>query len=264
MLIGTSGVIRTGKTSLNTMWTLIEANKIYKGEDVEVYANFRIDHPHIHYLNTVDDFMALHLDEMNGLCTIQEFQVWIESRLSGKEITRAVDKTVLQSGKLGFDILWDAQLNSSVDKRARLNTTSWFATRRKFKIPNRDKEFIFRYMYLDERTRIHKFHLPNYPAQWKGFKHDVLDKYDTRLLAELKRKMIQAKKESMTKSELAEYEKNNTQKLTQPDGDAIDKVTPQIQDKPTTLMEQLQNKGMEIVTSEFTPKTVDEMIYSGG
>ena len=40
---------------------------------------FRIDHPHIHYLATVDDFMALHLDEMNGLCTIQEVTIWIES-----------------------------------------------------------------------------------------------------------------------------------------------------------------------------------------
>ena len=45
-------------------------------------------------------------------------------------------------------------------------------------------------LLMKEQEIINSTYL-NYPPQWKGFKHDVLDKYDTRLLAELKRKMIQ-------------------------------------------------------------------------
>ena len=247
MLVGTAGVIRSGKTGLDTALTLIEAEK----DNVEVFANFRINHPKIKYLETVDDFMALHLDEMNGLVCIQEMQVWIESRLSGKEITRAVDKVILQSGKLGFDILWDAQLTSSVDKRARLNTTSWFATRRKLPIPSKnptDKRYMLRYIYLDERLGIHKFHLPARPEGWDTLKKLVLDKYDTRQLAELKRKWEINKKEGGLSDEHKQYEKTQTEPLVQPNGDAIDKMTPQIKDKPAPLIEQFLEKQMEIVS----------------
>lgn len=248
-LYGTTGIIRSGKTALDTIWSLIEAEKDTKKDEpeTEVYANYPIAHKRIKMLNTVDDFMALKFDEMNGLATIQEFQVWVESRLSGKEITRMVDKTVLQSGKLGFDILWDAQLSSSVDKRVRFNTTSWFTTRRKIKLEALNG-WIFRYMYLDERLNIHKFRLPNIPDGWKTLKSLVLDKYDTRAIAELKRKFEQQKKEGGLSDEQKKYEKEQTEILTQPNGELLDKITPEIKEQPTTLLEQLAQKGMEIVS----------------
>lgn len=248
-LIGTVGPIRTGKTAENTLLALIEAEKLLPNGDYasEVHVNFPITHKRIKLMKTVDDFMNLEMDEVNGLAVIQEFQVWIESRLSGKEITRAIDKTVLQSGKLGFDILWDAQLSSSIDKRARFNTLDWISTRRKLQLPNKDKAFIFRYIYLSNKLQMIKFHNPSNPDKWDSFKKNVLDKYDTRAIAELKRSFDQAQKEGDKTNE--EYHKTQTETINQPDGDQIDKLTPQIQDRPNNMFDMLEKQGMEIVTS---------------
>lgn len=243
--MGTVGVIRSGKTAIDTLLGLIEAEK----DNTEVYANYPIKHSKIKMMNTVDDFINLKFDEMNGLAIIQEFQVWIESRLSGKEITRVIDKTILQSGKLGFDILWDAQLSSSIDKRARLNTTNWFSTRRKIPLLKWDNAFMFRYLYLSERLKLTKFNFSNWPA----LKTNVLDMYDTKAIAELKRNFEQVKKEGGEINKgTNDYEKQNTVTLTQPNGDEIDAATPQIKDTKlginNPLIAQLEESGMEIVS----------------
>lgn len=232
MLFGATGVIRSGKTTL--LDTL--AQVVAEDDTQEVHCNFRTKHPKIKYMPTVDDFMNLEMDEMNGLAVIQEFQVWAESRLSGSnEVNKFISKTVLQSGKLGFDILWDAQLASSVDKRPRFMTLNWFLTRRKLMNP-----LVLRYVYVNELNKTFKFKFDNEQI----LKKYIFSDFDTRELAELRRQWLQAKAENKGKNP-------NGTDITPPmpptDGDTLAQViqTPELSVNIEEALTSLKQQGVE-------------------
>lgn len=225
MLFGVTGVIRSGKTTLLDLLAQIVA----EDKTQEVYCNFRTKNPNIHYLASVDDFLNLEFEQMNGLAVCQEMHVWAESRLSaGREMNKFISKVILQSGKLGFDVLWDAQLASSVEKRIRFMTLNWFVTRRKIPHP-----LILRYIYVNELNRTFKFKLDNEQM----IKKYVFSDFNTRELADLKRKW---------EVEAAQHKSDPKDKipLTPPiNADKYDSITPKQPDISINIEDTL--KGMQ-------------------
>jgi hypothetical protein len=240
MLFGATGVIRSGKTTLLDTLAQITA----EDDTQEVHCNFHCNNKKIKFM-TVDDFMNLEMDEMNGLAVIQEFQVWAESRLSGSnETNRFISKTVLQSGKLGFDILWDAQLASSVDKRPRFMTLNWFLTRRKILSPH----LILRYVYVNEVNRTIKFKFDNELM----LKKYIFSDFNTRELTELKKNWLKAKIENKGKNP----NDNQTESITPPmpptDGDTLSKILTNTPESTINIEEELhkmKDKGITEIVS---------------
>ena len=225
MLFGVTGVIRSGKTTILDLLSQIVA----EDKTQEVYCNFRTKHSNIHYMASVDDFLNLEFEEMNGLAVCQEMHVWAEARLSGgREMNRFISKVILQSGKLGFDLLWDAQLASSVDKRIRFMTLNWFVTRRKILHP-----LTLRYIYVNELNRTFKFRLENEAV----LKKYVFSDFNTRELADLKRKW------EIESAQHKSDNKDNIPLVPPINADKYDSITPNQPDKVLNIEEEL--KGMQ-------------------
>jgi hypothetical protein len=67
----------------------------------------------------------------NALVLIDEAYLWLDSRSSSSKVNKRVSYLVLQSRKRGFDILYAAQVKSSVDLRLRDLSELWvFCERR--------------------------------------------------------------------------------------------------------------------------------------
>jgi hypothetical protein len=132
VLVATIGNPRTGKTLVDTV---IEKKLVDKSismgfkinQDRFYFANYHFYEylkPLITYLNEPADLMKIKLPELySGVTNLDELYVWLESRGSGaNSINKILSHVAFQSGKSGFDILWSAQLSSSVDKRIRFLT----------------------------------------------------------------------------------------------------------------------------------------------
>lgn len=164
MLIGTIGNVRTGKTLWLTKCTTNLANiPENKDKGFECFSNFHINDPRVKYIS-VNDFINLELDELNsGHVALQEVWSWLYSRLSGSEISRGINPIILQSGKRGFDIQWDSQLGSTIDKTIRLLTEKFWVTRDPLKTTT-NKKFhqgivAFRYVYSTSKV-MYRYNMP--------------------------------------------------------------------------------------------------------
>lgn len=76
----------------------------------------------------------------------QELQSWLESRLGKDKATLLMGYWVLYSGKMGVSIVYDTQLNSSVDKRLKENASKRYEAEA---VPNNVHPQKFRYWELD-------------------------------------------------------------------------------------------------------------------
>lgn len=66
-------------------------------------------------------FIVIRNDEV-GLVVIDEVYQWVDARVSTSKLNMDIDSVILQSRKKGVDVVYTAQLPSSVDKRLKLNT----------------------------------------------------------------------------------------------------------------------------------------------
>lgn len=98
-----------------------------KGLYDQAFANYHIESPNPGRQVTLLDYDAFKsLSGLkNALVIIDEAYLWLDSRMSSSRNNRNVSYLVLQSRKRGFDILYTAQIKSSVDLRLRELSDVW-------------------------------------------------------------------------------------------------------------------------------------------
>lgn len=155
MLIGEVGNPRTGKTLMNFKIAkrLADSNPVMK-----FYQNYPPFNPNPKYAQILNPYKARFVypitpaqllrlrlpNEHDATVNLDELWKWLSSRGSGgAEINKVVGVIVFESGKNGFDINWDSQLGSSIDKWVRLMTPRFFFS----KTPSLR---YFRYGYVSE------------------------------------------------------------------------------------------------------------------
>lgn len=225
VLVGVIGNPRTGKTLVTTvMIKRLVDRAISMGAKINIdrfyYANYHfLDYlkPLINYLYEPADMMQIRLPELySGVVDLDELYVWLESRGSGaSSINKILSHIAFQSGKSGFDILWSAQLSSSVDKRVRLLTDY-------FIVALTPTEYSFRYAYVSS-NRIKRFKLsrikateyyPYYDTREKIVPLEVEQELRIKALAKPSPKPIDSLEENAIKvinedKDLVEEEKKN-------------------------------------------------------
>lgn len=77
----------------------------------------------------------------------QEIYGWLESRMSQNKAVILIGYFVFYSGKMGISIVYDAQLNSSVDKRLKFNVT------KRFEAENNGDKFTYHELDINETER---------------------------------------------------------------------------------------------------------------
>lgn len=109
MLIGILGNIGSYKTTLATAFAR-EASL----HGTPVFSNYNINFPHCHKLDLSD---ILQLDINRGMIIVDEVYTIAESRTSMSKVNRFFSYFVFQTRKLHVDVVYTAQLASSVDLR---------------------------------------------------------------------------------------------------------------------------------------------------
>lgn len=134
-IIGFNGPPRSGKTAGLATIGLISCHK-----NRSVFSNFEIKHPLAKQVEPYDllDFLeqgeehAENSPLFQADLIFQEMQNWLESRLGQDKTQLCIGYFLVQAPKMGFNIYYDAQLNSSVDKRLKQNVSRrWEAERTK-------------------------------------------------------------------------------------------------------------------------------------
>lgn len=130
-IIGFNGPPRSGKTAAVALLALWYARHGYT-----VLSNFEIYHPNCRQVDVQDLIYmlkgAMAYDGRNGplyprhVLAAQEIYGWLESRMQQNKAVLLMGYFVFYSGKMGLSIIYDAQLNSSVDKRLKSNATARF------------------------------------------------------------------------------------------------------------------------------------------
>lgn len=262
MLIGRIGNVRTGKTLLGVKFLTNLAN-IPENKDKGFYggANFPVYDKRIKSPLTVDDFINLELDELNsGLVSLQEFWSWLYNRLSGSEISRGINPIVLQSGKRGFDIDWDAQLASSLDLTVRRLTEKFWVTRNTTKIWPKKYHYeiiAFNYVYSTSRILL-RYRMPTVMKSKQGQEIPVakryFDLYDTRYQSDLQYQ----KKDNHDNAQQPQGVKQKVQQFTSNEKKELNIEQGFNTEPPKTLIS--ANYGKEI---PLEPKNLEQIIASG-
>ena len=112
MLIGVLGGFGSGKTLLLAVF----GYKLSFNPKYVVYSNFRIKN--VEYL-TPRKLLDINPKEKKAVILLDEVYSWLDSRVSISKINRILSWVVLQSRKRNMDIIYSAQLGSSVDLRLR-------------------------------------------------------------------------------------------------------------------------------------------------
>lgn len=262
MLIGRIGNVRTGKTLLGVKF-LTNLVNIPENKDKGFYggANFPVYDKRIKSPLTVDDFINLELDELNsGLVSLQEFWSWLYNRLSGSEISRGINPIVLQSGKRGFDIDWDAQLASSVDLTVRRLTEKFWVSRSPTKIwPKKYHYEIIAFNYVYSTTKIMlRYRMPTVKKGKGGQEIPVakryFDLYDTRYQSDLQYQ----KKDHDNNATQIPGVKQKVKQFTASEKQALNIEQPFNSAEPRTMVS--EKYGSEI---PLEPKNLEEIIASG-
>jgi hypothetical protein len=150
MLWGTVGNPRTGKTLIDVREVV---RILIQNQTIKPYANMPYRNPNfppnqftdrVRYI-TPKTLMQLRLPhEHDGLVQLDELWKWLQARMSGfKEINQVLGVMIFEHGKRGFDIKWDSQLSSSIDKWVRILTPKFYYT----KTPSR---LAFRFGYVSD------------------------------------------------------------------------------------------------------------------
>jgi len=113
MLIGVLGGFGSGKTLLLAVF----GYKLGFNPNYEVYANFHIK-GNVEYL-TPRKLLDINPKDKRAVILLDEVYSWLDSRVSISKINRILSWVVLQSRKRNMDIIYSAQLGSSVDLRLR-------------------------------------------------------------------------------------------------------------------------------------------------
>lgn len=147
-IIGFNGKPRQGKTL-----GLAILGRHYKRLGIKIYSNFTFEgaqfitpYDFVKWLKLGAEY-AGYSPLFQSVVLAQEFQTWIESRLGKKKAELLITDFICQAPKLGIKLCYDAQLNSSVDKRLKQNCSQRMECQR---YPNDDKNWRFiRYWDLD-------------------------------------------------------------------------------------------------------------------
>jgi hypothetical protein len=154
------GDVGSGKTLLAVILAM--------NDDRPIYANFKIDSPRYRPL---EPEMLATLGEEPCLVIIDEAYIWLESRLSGKDINRYMSYILFQSRKRLISFILTVQLLSTIDLRFKgLTDTYVLAQRTKL-------GFKYTMMYPGHRKR-KKFTLSYIAAQRYFPMYDTMQKID--------------------------------------------------------------------------------------
>ena len=117
LIFGIVGNIGNGKTLLATYFAAL-----WNAYKKRVYSNYNISLSLAKKI-TAQDFVDLNKLK-DSLAILDEAYTWLESRMSGSDLNRILSHGVLQSRKKGVDLIYTAQLNSTVDLRLRRITST--------------------------------------------------------------------------------------------------------------------------------------------
>lgn len=140
-IIGFNGPPRSGKTAAVATLALW-----YLRHGYTVLSNFEIYHPHARMVDVHDliEMLKAAMEWNNPypiyprtVLAAQEIYGWLESRMTQDKAVLLMGYFVFYSGKMGISIIYDAQLNSSADKRLKYNVT------RRFEAEQQDQKFVY-------------------------------------------------------------------------------------------------------------------------
>lgn len=116
MIVGINGRLRQGKGVFMTMLALAVAD-----QGGHVLSNYTLKTPNAEKIEFYDLVKLLQRgrQEPQKLICIDEIYGWLESRVSSSKVNRFASYFLFQSAKLGYDLIYTAQLNMSVDNRLR-------------------------------------------------------------------------------------------------------------------------------------------------
>jgi hypothetical protein len=141
MLIGVGGDIGSGKTLTATY---IGAKYALQGKTV--YANYTLRG--IPYVRV---WAIRHMNQMhNGVFLADELWTWLDCRRSQQEMSKGSSILLAKSRKKGFDVVWTAQLTSSLDKRPRRMTQKFLFPEM---LPSAENPRICRVQMVDRTMR---------------------------------------------------------------------------------------------------------------
>lgn len=199
---------------------------------------------YIHFLSEPVDFMNIKLPELfSGVAELDELYVWLEARGSGSNsINKILSQVAFQSGKSGFDILWSAQLSSSVDKRIRLLTDY-------FLVALTPSERAYRYAYVSSQTIV-RFKWPKREAS------AFYQYYDTRerimpIEAEQEIRVKEAKKKQTELKDTVDSLEESAVSVKKED----ERLKPDDIEREVESTKTIQNTGIPTLM-DFMPKTL--------
>lgn len=113
MLIGIGGDLGAGKTLTLTYLGI----RYLLEEGRTIYSNYHLNFPHkrlyaVRQMNNIRD----------GVFLADELWTWLDARKTQKAVNKGSSLLLAKSRKKNFDVLWTAQLLSSLDKRPRRMT----------------------------------------------------------------------------------------------------------------------------------------------
>jgi hypothetical protein len=98
--------------------TLFMVHKTFECPNIPCKSNFKIESDRVFPLE-VFELLDLNPDNKPTIVNIDEAYTWLESRVSTSKLNRYVSYVGFQSRKRNLDILFSAQLSSSIDVRFR-------------------------------------------------------------------------------------------------------------------------------------------------
>lgn len=146
-IIGFNGPPRSGKTAgvaYTTLW--------YLRHGYHAFTNFEIYHRNAEMIEPRDlvtmlkeamDWREKRPMYYRTVLAAQEIYGWLESRTSTDKAVMMLGYFVFYSGKMGISIIYDAQLNSSIDKRLKYNAT------KRYLAENRKDRFVYHELDLE-------------------------------------------------------------------------------------------------------------------
>ena len=183
----------------------------------------------------------------SGVVGLDELWAWLESRGSGSSSNnRVLSHVAFQSGKSGFDIIWSAQLSSSVDKRIRLLTDYFYVTL----TPSID---YFKYAYVSA-TKVVRFKLPRIKAANYYKYYDTQERIMPLEAGEIRSPRIKTKPDSNDVPDEDLVKEVQEIKFSQEDKELILTLKNEIQNEVTShIMEQLQTlkDSMTTLTKQY-------------
>lgn len=110
--IGVFGDVGSGKT----LFTTYLAYKLHN--ERKIYSNYHIYLDNCFLIKSPSDLLKIGRDE-NALVILDEAYTWLEARVSASKINRLMSYLIFQSRKRNFDVVFTAQIFTTIDVRLR-------------------------------------------------------------------------------------------------------------------------------------------------